>query len=186
MRQTTDEALLRCLRGHPHLLLTWGTDRYVLGAPQLAVEIGELPDAAGMSRTFLPGAALRVARREALWAVSKAADSGRSVVRYGDDSRGRRLSDEPAVLTALVEHVLGEVLRYDEAHDSQVLVSVRTWMERNRRTETAAAALHIRPNTLAYRLRRFDAPTDHDMASTSALAEVWPAIQAAGALGLSD
>ncbi|MET8328636.1 helix-turn-helix domain-containing protein [Streptomyces sp. NPDC005181] len=187
VRRTTDEALLRCLEDHPHLLLTWGEDRYVLGAPQLADRIGELPDvAAGMSRPFLPGAALRVAQREALWAVSKAVESGRPVIRYGDDSMGRWLPDDPAMLTALVEHVLGAVLRYDEAHDSQLLVSARTWMERDRRTETAAAALHIHPNTLAYRLRRFGALTDRDLASTGALAEVWLAIQAAGALGLTD
>lgn len=187
VRHTTDEALLLCLEDHPHLLLTWGEDRYVLGAPELAAAVGELPGvAAGMSRPFLPGAALKVAQREALWAVSKAAESGRPVVRYGDDSTGRWLPDDPAVLTALVEHVLGEVLRYDEAHDSQLLVSARTWMERDRRTETAAAALHIHPNTLAYRLRRFGTLARRDLASTGALAEVWLAIQAAGALGLTD
>ncbi|WP_307818375.1 PucR family transcriptional regulator [Streptomyces sp. MBT62] len=187
VRHTTDEALLRCLEDHPHLLLTRGEDRYVLGAPELTVAIGELPGvASGMSRPFLPGAALRVAQREALWAVSKAVESGRPVVRYGDDATGRWLPDDPAVLTALVEHVLGEVLRYDEAHDSQLLVSARTWMERDRRTDTAAAALHIHPNTLAYRLRRFGTLTDRDLTSTGALAEVWLAIQAAGALGLTD
>jgi purine catabolism regulator len=152
-----------------------------------ALAIVELPVvAAGMSRPFLPGAALRVAQREALWAVSEAMESGRPVVRYGDDSTGRWLPDDPAVLTALVEHVLGEVLRYDESHDSQLLVSARTWMERGRRTDTAAAALHIHPNTLAYRLRRFGTLTHRDLTSTGALAEVWPAIQAAGALGLTD
>ena len=187
VRHTTDEALLRCLEDQPHLLLTRGEDRYVLGAPELAVAVGELSGvAAGISRSFLPGTALKVAQREALWAVSKAAESGRPVVRYGDDSTGRWLPDDPAVLTALVEHVLGGVLRYDEAHDSQLLVSARTWMERDRRTETAAAALHIHPNTLAYRLRRFGALTDRDLTSTGALAEVWLAIQAAGALGLTD
>ncbi|MET7367702.1 PucR family transcriptional regulator [Streptomyces sp. NPDC005566] len=187
VRRTTDEALLRCLEDHPHLLLTWGEDRYVLGAPELAAAVAELAGvAAGMSRPFLPGAALKVAQREALWAVSKAVESGRPVVRYGDDSTGRWLPDDPAVLTALVEHVLGEVLRYDEAHDSQLLVSARTWMERDRRTETAAAALHIHPNTLAYRLRRFGTLARRDLASTGALAEVWLAIQAAGTLGLTD
>ncbi|MFH9619026.1 PucR family transcriptional regulator [Streptomyces pratensis] len=187
VRRTTDEALLYCLEDHPHLLLTWGEDRYVLGAPDLAEAVGELPAvAAGMSRPFLPGVALKVAEREALWAVSKAVESGRPVVRYGDDATGRWLPDDPAVLTALVEHVLGEVLRYDEAHDSHLLVSARTWMERDRRTETAAAALHIHPNTLAYRLRRFGALARRDLTSTGALAEVWLAIQAAGALGLTD
>ncbi|WP_405876579.1 helix-turn-helix domain-containing protein [Streptomyces sp. NBC_01136] len=71
-------------------------------------------------------------------------------------------------------------------HDSQLLVSARTWMERDRRTEAAAAALHIHPNTLAYRRRRFGALADRDPTSTGALAEVWLAIQAAGALGLTD
>ncbi|MET9901075.1 PucR family transcriptional regulator ligand-binding domain-containing protein [Streptomyces sp. NPDC006446] len=187
VRRTTDEALLRCLEDRPHLLLTRGEDRYVLGAPELAAAVAELPAvAAGTSRPFLPGAALKVAQREALWAVSQAVESGRPVVRYGDDGAGRWLPDDPAVLTALVEHVLGDVLRYDETHDSQLLVSARTWMERDRRTETAAAALHIHPNTLAYRLRRFGALADRDLTSTGALAEVWLAIQAAGALGLSD
>ncbi|MEV0479412.1 helix-turn-helix domain-containing protein [Streptomyces sp. NPDC050508] len=167
--------------------------RFRAGVPYaLKVVAGRLVDdpdlgvAAGMSRPFLPGAALRVAQREALWAVSKAVESGRPVVRYGDDSTGRWLPDDPAVLTALVEHVLGEVLRYDESHDSQLLVSARTWMERDRRTDTAAAALHIHPNTLAYRLRRFGTLTQRDLTSTGALAGVWPAIQAAGALGLTD
>ncbi|MER5992163.1 MULTISPECIES: PucR family transcriptional regulator [Streptomyces] len=187
VRNTTDEALLHCLEDRPHLLLTRGDDRYVLGAPELAPAIGELPGvAAGMSRPFPPGAALKVAEREALWALSKAVESGRPLVRYGDDATGRWLPEDPAVLSALVEHVLGEVLRYDLAHGSQLLVSVRTWLERDRRTETAAAALHIHPNTLAYRLRRFGALSRRDLSSTGALAEVWLAIQAAGTLGLTD
>ncbi|MER6403738.1 PucR family transcriptional regulator [Streptomyces viridosporus] len=187
VRNTTDEALLHCLEDRPHLLLARGDDRYVLGAPELAPAIGELPGAAaGMSRPFPPGAALKVAEREALWALSKAVESGRPLVRYGDDATGRWLPEDPAVLSALVEHVLGEVLRYDLAHGSQLLVSVRTWLERDRRTETAAAALHIHPNTLAYRLRRFGALSRRDLSSTGALAEVWLAIQAAGTLGLTD
>ncbi|WP_327174000.1 PucR family transcriptional regulator [Streptomyces sp. NBC_01335] len=187
VRHTTDEALLHVLEDRPHLLLTRGEDRYVLGAPELADAVGTLPMAAtGMSRPFRPGAALKVAQREAVWAASKAAESGRPVVRYGDDLTGRWLPDDPAVLSALVENVLGEVLRYDAAHDSQLLVSVRTWMERDRRTEAAAAALHIHPNTLAYRLRRFGTLAARDLASTGALSEVWLAIQAAGTLGLAD
>ncbi|MEU6524650.1 PucR family transcriptional regulator [Streptomyces sp. NPDC046924] len=187
VRHAPDEALLHCLEDHPHLLLTRGGDRYVLGAPELADAIGGLPAvAAGMSRPFRPGAALKVAQREALWAVAKAVESARPLVRYGADATGRWLPEDPAVLNALVDHVLGEVLRYDAAHDSQLLVSVRTWMERDRRTETAAAALHIHPNTLAYRLRRFGVLSGRDLSSTGALTEVWLAVQAAGALGLTD
>ncbi|MFI6058198.1 hypothetical protein [Streptomyces sp. NPDC051286] len=41
-------------------------------------------------------------------------------------------------------------------------------------------------SAMTYRLRRFGALADRDLASTGALAEVWLAIQAAGALGLTD
>lgn len=141
--------------------------------------------AAGMSRSFAPGESLRVAQREALWAVSQAVRSGRPLVRYGNDPTGRWLPDDPTVLSALVEHVLGGALRYDAAHDAHLLISVRTWMERDRRTDAAAAALHIHPNTLAYRLRRFATLSGRDLSSTEAFAEVWLAIRAAGQLGLT-
>ncbi|MFJ8752921.1 helix-turn-helix domain-containing protein [Streptomyces sp. NPDC102441] len=59
-------------------------------------------------------------------------------------------------------------------------------MEGDRRTETAAAALLIHPNTLACRLRRFGALSHRDLTPKGALAEVRLAIQAAGALGLTD
>ncbi|MGY0019830.1 PucR family transcriptional regulator [Streptomyces sp. cg35] len=187
VRHTTDEALLRCLDESPHLLLTRGEDRFVLGAERLADRIAGLPGvAAGMSRPFPPGAALRVAQREAVWAAGKAAESGRPVVRYHEESMGRWIPDDPAVLSALVEDVLGKVLRYDREHGTQLLLSARTWLERGRRTDAAAAALHIHANTLSYRLRRFAALAERDLGSTGALAEVWLALQAAGSLGLTD
>ncbi|GAA4218148.1 PucR family transcriptional regulator [Streptosporangium album] len=186
VRGVPDDALLRALDDHPCLLLRRGDDRYVLGSAELGTAIAALPSAAaGMSRPFPAGTSLRVARREAVWAASRAAESGQPLIRYGDDTAGRWLPDDPSVLAALVEHVLGEVLRYDAAHDSQLLTSVRTWMERDRRTEDAAAALHVHPNTLAYRLRRFTALTGRDLSSTGAFTEVWLAVRAAGQLGLT-
>ncbi|MEU6070128.1 MULTISPECIES: PucR family transcriptional regulator [Streptomyces] len=186
-RQVADEALLAALDVQPYLLLKQGGDRYLLGSPDLADIIAELPGvAAGMSRPFQPGESLRVARREALSAVAKAVESGRCLVTYGSDTTDRWLPDDPAVLRALVEHVLGEVLRYDAEHHSTLLVSIRTWMERDRRTDVAAAALNVHANTLAYRLRRFTALTGRDLSSTSAFAEVWLAIRAAEQLGLTS
>ncbi|MGA5703775.1 PucR family transcriptional regulator [Peterkaempfera bronchialis] len=187
VRGVRDDVLTQSLDEHPHLLLSRGEDRYLLGPPDLGAAVAALPAvAAGMSRPFPSGESLRVAEREALWAVSKAAESGRPLVAYGTDTTGRWLPDDPAVLATLVEHVLGEVLRYDRAHGSALLASVRTWMERDRRTEAAAEALHVHPNTLAYRLRRFSALTGRDLASTGAFAEVWLAVRAAERLGLME
>ncbi|WP_405084135.1 PucR family transcriptional regulator [Microbispora sp. NBC_01389] len=144
----------------------------------------EIPGiAAGVSRPLPPGSSLRVAQREALWAVSRAAESGRPLVTYGEDTTGRWLPDDVGVLTALVEHVLGDALRYDAEHGSDLVASVRTWMERDRRVDDAARALHIHPNTLAYRLRRFGALTGRDLSATGDFAEVWLAVRAASQLG---
>ncbi len=197
VRGAADDALRRALADHPHLMLRRGTDHYVLGSPTLGGPITELAGGpagglaggltdvrAGVSRPFPAGGSTRVARREAVWAANRAAESGQPLVHYGDDTTGRWLPDDAETLTALVDDVLGEVLAYDEAHDSRLLTSVRTWMERDRRTEDAAAALHIHPNTLAYRLRRFAALTGRDLSSSAAFAEVWLALQAARQLGL--
>ncbi|AGP60620.1 PucR family transcriptional regulator [Streptomyces rapamycinicus] len=187
VRGVTEDVVLRALEDQPCLLLKRGEDRYLLGSPGLGEAVESLPGvAAGMSRPFSPGSPLRIAQREALWAASHAVASGRALVRYGDDVTGRWLPDDPAALTDLVEHVLGEALRYDTGHGSRLLTSVRTWMERDRRTDEAAAALHVHPNTLAYRLRRFSELTGRDLSTTGAFAEVWLAIRAASQLGLLD
>ncbi|WP_211267328.1 PucR family transcriptional regulator [Nonomuraea candida] len=184
VRGVPDDALRRALDDLPHLMLRRGNDHYLLGPPGMGPAVAAVPGAAaGVSRPFPPGEPLRVAQREAVWAVSHAVESGKPLVHYGEDTTGRWLPDDPATLSALVEHVLGEVLAYDEAHDSRLLKSVRVWMEHNRHVEDAAAVLHIHPNTLAYRLRRFATLTGRDLSSSAAFAEVWLAIRAARRLG---
>jgi len=187
VRSSDEDELLRRTDELPHLMLNRGEDRYLLGPAGLGPAVAAIPGvAAGLSRPFRPGDSVRVAEREALWAVRRAEQSGRPLVRYGDDPTGRWLPEDGALLHALVEHVLGEVLRYDAAHDAQLLLSVRTWMERDRRTEAAARALHVHPNTLAYRLRRFAELTGRDPGATEAFTEVWLALRAAEQLGLTD
>ncbi|MGW0803488.1 PucR family transcriptional regulator [Nonomuraea sp. NPDC002799] len=187
IRGVPDEAVHRALDDRPHLMLRRGDDRYVLGRPALSAVVAGLPGvAAGVSRPFPPGESMRIPKREAVWAASTASESGRPLIHYGDDTTGRWLPDDPWALTALVENVLGQVLAYDSAHGSQLLASVRTWMERDRHTEEAAAALHIHPNTLAYRLRRFADLSGRDLSSTAAFAEVWLALRAGRQLGLMD
>ncbi|MFC5831377.1 PucR family transcriptional regulator [Nonomuraea insulae] len=185
VRDAPDDTLRRAMDDLPHLMLRRGNDHYVLGPSELGPAIATVPGAAtGASRPFAPGESLRVAEREAVWAVSHAAESGKPLVHYGEDTTGRWLPDDPATLSALVDHVLGEVLAYDEVHASRLLTSVQVWMERNRHMEDAASALHIHPNTLAYRLRRFATLTGRDLSSSAAFAEVWLAIRAARQLGL--
>lgn len=132
---------------------------------------------AGLSRAFAAGASLAVARREAQWAVSRAAEAGRAVTRYGDDRTGRWLTGDSADLRALVEDVLGDVIEYDQAHAGDLIPTVRTWLEHDRQTERAAQALHIHPNTLLYRVHRFEQISGRSLAATESLTEVWLALR---------
>jgi PucR family transcriptional regulator, purine catabolism regulatory protein len=137
----------------------------------------------GTSLPFRAGASLRVARREAQWAITRAVESGRDMVSYGDDRTGRWLTTDSADLQTLVDDVLRAVIDYDDAHSGDLLPSVRTWLEHDRQTEMAAQALHIHPNTLLYRVRRFEQITGRSLASTETLAETWLALRAAAAPG---
>jgi purine catabolism regulator len=170
----------------PHLLLRREDDLYVLTADtaEMRTALLDTPGVTGgMSRPFATGASLTVPLREARWAVAHAADSGQPLVSYGEDTSGRWLPDEPAVLEGLVRHVLGPALDYDLEHGSALVATVQTWMERDRRTEEAARTLHVHPNTLAYRLRRFGSLIGRDLTASADFAEVWLALRAARRLG---
>ena len=92
-------------------------------------------------------------------------------------SRGPRGSRGSQLLPMLLP-VLGPVLAYDADHGDLLVPSVRVWLERDRHTTQAAASLHVHPNTLAYRVRRFEQLSGRDLRSTPDLAEVWLALRA--------
>jgi PucR family transcriptional regulator, purine catabolism regulatory protein len=168
----------------PQLVLRQEEELYVLVPDDLAARTALAADGAiaGISLPFLAGASLGVARREAQWAIARAVESGRDVVSYGDDRTGRWLTSESADLRALVDDVLRPVIDYDEAHGGDLLPTIRTWLEHDRQTDKAAQALHIHPNTLLYRVRRFEQITGRSLTSTEALAETWLALRAAATL----
>ena len=121
--------------------------------------------------------------REASWALARALESRQSFVVYSDEATNRWLRQEPGVLRGLVDHVVGAALRYDAEHRTALVASALVWMECDRHTEDAARKLHVRPNTLRYRLRRFGTLTGRELTSTADLAEVWLALRAARQLG---
>jgi PucR family transcriptional regulator, purine catabolism regulatory protein len=167
--------------GQPYLILRQQDELCVLvhddDAASTAIT-GALEATVGLSRPFPAGASLAVARREARWALTRAVDAGRDVVRYGDDRTDRWLTDDSADLRALVEQVLGAVIEYDGLHAGDLVPSVRVWLEHDRQTDRAARALHVHPNTLLYRVRRFEQISGRSLASTESLAEVWLALRA--------
>jgi PucR family transcriptional regulator, purine catabolism regulatory protein len=169
----------------PHLVLRQRDDLFVLvHADDAAIDAvtGALNATVGLSRPFIGGGSLTVARREAGWALTRAIEAGRDVAAYGDDRTERWLTGEPADLRALAAQVLGDVIDYDREHASDLVSSVRVWLEHDRQTERAAAALHVHPNTVLYRVRRFEQLSGRSLASTDSLAEVWLALRTAAAL----
>ena len=165
----------------PALVLRQERDLVLLVAadsPLDPVVAGRGDLAVGVSQPFEPGAPLAVPRREALWATARAHDRGGAVVVFGQDAAGRWLADDRDALRALVDAVLGDVVTYDRLHNGQLVPSVTVWLEHDRRTADAAAALHVHPNTLAYRVRRFEELSGRSLQSTADLAEVWLALHA--------
>ena len=171
--------------GVPHLILRQQDELFVLiedDERACRALAGPAAAAVGLSRPQRAETPLAVARREAQWALARAAEAGRAVVSYGDDRTGRWLTGESADLRALVDQVLGPVLSYDAAHSADLVSSVRIWLEHDRQTERAAAALHIHPNTLLYRVRRFEQISGRSLASTESLVEIWLALRTTAAV----
>jgi PucR family transcriptional regulator, purine catabolism regulatory protein len=171
--------------GLPYLILRQQDELVVLiqdGEADRAALTGALDAAAGFSRPFAAGSSVAVARREAQWALARAVEAGRAVVSYGEDRTEKWLTSETADLRALVSQVLGAVLEYDSVHEGGLVHSVRVWLEHYRQTDRAARALHIHPNTLLYRIRRFEQLSGRSLASTESLAEVWLAMRTTAAV----
>ena len=168
----------------PQLVLRQEEELYVLipddQAARAALAVGDT--VVGTSLPFRARASLGVARREAQWAMARAVESGRDMISYGDDRTVRWLTSESADLQALVDDVLRAVIDYDDAHGGDLVPTIRTWLEHDRQTDRAAQALHIHPNTLLYRVRRFEQITGRSLASTEALAETWLALRAAATM----
>ena len=184
-----ESALIRGLQESeiPHLLLRQQDELFMLlpaGLATLRLLDAQTGLSVGSSSPFTAGEPLEIARREARWALSRAVDTGAAHVNYeAADQVGRWLPRDVHGLRALADRVLGAATRYDTEHGSHLVRTVRTWMEHDRHGEQAAAELHIHPNTLGYRLRRFAEITGYDLDATSGLAEVWLALSAARHLG---
>ena len=181
-----DTAVHRALaeRAIPHLLLAQ-RERYVL---LRAGDVeGALPalsgSPAGLSRPFRIDDGLAEARREALWALARARDRSERVARFPDGADATWLPTDAGALEALVRRVLGPVLEADRRRGSELVRSLRVWLEHDRRTEQAARRLMIHKHTLAYRLKRVAQLTGRDLARTADLADLWLAVQALDVIG---
>lgn len=132
----------------------------------------------------LPGA-----RRQGL----VAAEANREMATAGtlfEDLRGlgdvaQRLP--PAVAQELVEGTLGPLRAYDDAHGTQLVATLRAYVDQGGKPRETAAALHIHPNTLQQRLRRAADLGGYDVRNLRDLGRIvlaleWERLLAAGAV----
>jgi DNA-binding PucR family transcriptional regulator len=75
---------------------------------------------------------------------------------------------------ALVERYLAPL---DEVQNRQELVAtLRAWQEMGMRAEAAAERLHVHPNTLRYRLGRYEELSGVDLSETEEMVGLWLAL----------
>lgn len=142
---------------------------------------------AGVSRPFRPADGVGLARREALLAAQVATSTGQSLVRSGRDvQHASAMPPDRASLERLVQTTLGPLLDYDALHNTELVASLRRYLERDRSLSAAAAELFVHPNSLAYRLRRIEEIAGRRLASVPAQTDFWLALEAQRILNLTS
>ncbi|GAA1789625.1 hypothetical protein HC028_14535 [Planosporangium flavigriseum] len=155
----------------------------------LAMLLDELPPSArvGASAPIDRVVDTRPALLQATWALHQVRDTDRRLGRYSTD---RRFSGFlPASLVECEEaarRCLGPLLEYDEAKGSQLVLSLRVFLEENRSWTRAASRLFVHKQTLVYRMDRVEELTGRNLGSTADVAELWMSLQAAIAAGLHE
>lgn len=188
--QHTDLHLRLVDRGIPHLLLRRLTTQLALlpDSPEaidgLREELGSAVAFGLSDRLERPGRAPDAAR-EAHWALAAAEAAESGMVRYGEVAVAspflpRTLADAERA----VDQILGPLLAYDAAHESDLVPSLWAFLSCNRSWQRAAAQLNIHKQTLVYRMRRVEQLSGRRLDRTDHVAELWFALMAARVLGV--
>jgi purine catabolism regulator len=99
-------------------------------------------------------------------------------------SYGLLLGAQPRpVLEGFVRSVLGPLLDRDRSRSSELVASVRAFIEAGGRWEPGAEALGVHRHTLRYRIRQAEELTGRDLSSAEDRLEMWLALKAGDILG---
>jgi DNA-binding PucR family transcriptional regulator len=143
-----------------------------LGSAGLALGIGRSRDISGLRTAVLQS---RYARKLA------ERSSGRVTVMAGDEvaSHLLLLAAVPDELRrSFRDQVLGPLETYDAAHRSELMLTLRVFLEHAGSWTQAATALHVHVNTLRYRIGRIEELTGRDLNRFPDRVEVYLALAA--------
>lgn len=162
----------------PHVYAVVGeTHLLMVSDAQLADGLGldHLRARVGASQPISSPSRFADAFREARWALESAQTAGPPVV-YG--SHGSYFMPHTVAEGELaVRRLLGPVLDYDAANDSNLVESLRVYFEVNRSWQEGARRLDIHKQTLVYRIKKVEELTGADMKDFGVQAELFLAIR---------
>jgi len=138
----------------------------------------------GISNPVAASGSLRECLHEAHLALARTDDESALIVRYADQAHSVSLVPRSVDgCKALVEAILGPLLRYDHEHASDLVNTLRMFLSLDRSAQLTADTLHIHRQTLTYRLRRINELTGRSAAASADVAAFWIAFEAAARLG---
>ncbi|MBV6754853.1 PucR family transcriptional regulator [Rhodococcus opacus] len=129
----------------------------------------------GLSATTSTVQRLPDSVRQARWALQAARADGSAVAEYSTAAPlflPRTLSEAHFAARA----VLGELMDYDEAHQSQLIETLDAFLSLDRSWSATAEKLMIHRQTLAYRLKKIEAITGRSTKSSADIASFWMAL----------
>ena len=118
--------------------------------------------------------------REARYALRVCRTEGRLHAEFADLGTYRLLLSlqDPGALRAFADSVLAPLDRYDREHGGDLIASLRAFLDRNARWETAAKDLFVHRHTLRYRMRKVEELTGRDLGSARDRMELFLALRA--------
>jgi purine catabolism regulator len=133
----------------------------------------------GVARPSAPTEFSR-AHSEAVAALRRADADGAGVRRFGEAARAGVLGALDGDLAKLLAAAsLASLIEHDQAHGSDLLATLRAWLDHDARIDVAATALGVHRHTVRARIALAERLLDTDLSTFAARAQLWTALQVA-------
>lgn len=171
--------------GVAHLLTA--TDGFLLVLAGATDAIDPAINPAGpiaISRSFERIEDVPEAFRQVRLILSRTPPTHEGAVRF-EDSRPTTLflPDDPVRLRDAVDRTLGGLFAYDAARGTDLITTLRVFLEENRSWVRASRRLFVHRQTLVSRVARIEEVTGHSLSTTDGASELWQGIRAAVEVG---
>jgi purine catabolism regulator len=160
----------------PELLVEPAMNEVMAAAAEVGLPNGPIRLGVGESTSLEE---IRQSYLSAVLALRAAPESRRVASPRDLGSYGLLLGGQPRpVLENFVRNVLGPLIERDEERSSELVPSVRAYIEAGGRWEPGAETIGVHRHTLRYRVRQSEALLERDLSSPEDRLEVWLALKA--------